>query len=212
MTITVFGATGQVGKRILKLALAQDYTVRAFARDISTLYVEAEHNKNLQPIQGYVFNEQEVFDAINGADAVLSVLGGSFDGQDKARSLGIKNIIAQMKKAGLKRIIALGGFGVLSAPNGDFLIDQPGYPEQYLPVGREHLQAYLYLRDSGLDYTFVCSPDIVNAEETGKYISRATYPPEPNNGNIHAGDIAQFMLKELKDNSYVKQKVGLSSL
>ena len=48
---------------------------------------------------------------IKESDAVLEGAIGGADGADKARSLGIKNIIAQMEKTGLKRIIALGGFG-----------------------------------------------------------------------------------------------------
>ncbi len=34
MTITVFGATGQVGKEVVKQALAKSYKVIAFGRDI----------------------------------------------------------------------------------------------------------------------------------------------------------------------------------
>jgi len=37
MIITVFGATGQAGKRIVSMALAKGYTVRAFGRNIEGL-------------------------------------------------------------------------------------------------------------------------------------------------------------------------------
>jgi hypothetical protein len=39
-----------------------------------------------------VFDEAEVFEAIENSDAVISVLGGGFDGIDKTRSLGIKTL------------------------------------------------------------------------------------------------------------------------
>src|SRR5690348_7629400 len=116
MILTVFGATGQVGKRIVRYALAKGHTVRAFGRNITKLIDEDIRNDQLKAIKGAVFDEGEVLNAISGADAVLSVLGGSFDGIDKARSLGMKNIVAQMEKAGVKRIIALGNFGILSSP------------------------------------------------------------------------------------------------
>ncbi len=212
MIITVFGATGQVGKRIVSQALAAGHYVRAFGRNVAGLIDEDMRNNQLEAIQGYVFNDTDVFDAVEGADAVLSVLGGAFDGADKTRSLGIQHIATQMEKAKVKRIIALGGYGVLEAPGGGFLIDQPGYPEQYIPVGKEHLQAYLNLRNSPLDYTFVCAPDIQDEDGRGSFITAADYPPVPNHFKIAAGDIARFMLEELKDNRFIKQRVGISNI
>jgi uncharacterized protein len=198
MKITVFGATGQVGIEIVKQALWRKHSVTAFGRNVYNLKIEDEH---LHVFKGALFDEAEVLEAITGADAVLSAIGGAFDGSDKARSLGIKNIIVQMKKAGVKRIIALGGMGILNADEQTLLIDTPGYPK-----------AYEHLKESGLDWTFVCSPDIMNAGPTGNYITSKDYPPTPNKFRIHAGDLAQFMLTELEENDYVQARVGISSL
>jgi putative NADH-flavin reductase len=212
MIITVFGATGQVGKRAVQQALAEGHTVRAFGRNIVDLIDKDLHEERFHAIKGHVFDEAEVLEAITGSNAIISTLGGSFDGKDKTRSLGIKNIIAQMEKAGVQRIVALGGLGVLDTEDGTNLIDAPGYPLEYKPVGLEHLQAYLYLKESNLDWTFVCSPNILNEDRTGNYITNADYPPTPNKGAIAAGDLADFMLKELKDNEFLKKKVGISRL
>ena len=211
MIITVFGATGQVGKRIVNQALGRGHTVKAFGRNVTQLIDEDQQNNNLQAIHGYVFDEHDVFNAVQHADAVLSALGGAFDGTDKTRSLGIKNIIQQMQNAGVKRIMALGGAGVLSAPNGDYIINQPDYPPEYLPVGREHLQAYLYLKESGLDWTFICSPDIHNADATYNYITSVNYPPQPNHNRINAGDLADCMLQEAENPQHLHQRVGISA-
>jgi putative NADH-flavin reductase len=211
MTITVFGATGQVGIRIVRLALAKGYKVKAFGRSIEEMIDEDLRNDNFEAIKGYVFDEKEVYNAVNGADVVFSALGGSFDGTDKTRSLGLKNIVTQMEKAGVKRIIAVGGMGILNANEETFLIDTPGYPEIYLPVGREHLKAFFVLQASSLDWTFVCPPDIKTEEATGLYYTNANYPPEKNNYRITAGDLALFMLTEAVENKYVKQRVGISN-
>jgi putative NADH-flavin reductase len=211
MTITVFGATGQVGLRIVRLALAKGHKVRAFGRHIEDMIDEDLRNDNFEAIKGYVFDEAEVYHSVQGSDVVLSALGGSFDGTDKSRSLGLKNIVTQMTKAGLKRIIAVGGMGILNANEDTFIIDTPGYPEIYLPVGREHLKAFFVLQASALDWTFVCPPDIRNEEATGLYYTNASYPPEKNNYRITAGDLALFMLNEAEENKYVKQRVGISN-
>lgn len=209
MTIIVFGATGMVGKQLVQQALFNGYTVKAFGRNVfSELDMEA---KNLELVKGALFDEKEVYNAIKGCDAVLSALGGSADGTDKTRTLGIKNIITQMKKAGVKRIVAVGGLGVLNADENSLLIEQEDYPKQYLAVGLEHKKAYEYLNDSGLDWTFVCCPDILDQPVTGAFITNANYPPEPNNYKINAGDLAMFMLNELRKNEYVKERVGISN-
>lgn len=212
MIISVFGATGQVGKRIVHYGLAKGHTIRAFGRNVTSLIDHDNRNTNLEAIKGAVFDEGEVLNAVTGADAVLSALGGSFDGTDKTRSLGIKNIVSQMEKAGVHRIVALGNFSILSAPDGSFIIDQPNYPKEYLPVGLEHLQAYLYLRESNLNYTFVCSPDIKDEDATEKYIISETYPPTPNKSYITAGDLAHFMVNEAPQQNHNKKRVGISAV
>jgi uncharacterized protein len=209
MKITVFGATGQVGVEIIKQGLWRKHNVTAFGRNVFDLKMEDEH---LHLFKGTLFDEEEVLEAVTGTDAVLSAIGGAFDGSDKARSLGIKNIITQMKKAGVKRIIAVGGMGILNADEQTLLIDTPTYPPQYLPVGNEHRKAYEYLQTSELDWTFVCSPDIINEGPTGNYITSKDYPPQPNRFRINAGDLAQFMLNELELNEFIKVRVGISEV
>lgn len=117
-----------------------------------------------------------------------------------------------MKKAGIRRIVALGGMGILNADEHTLLIDTPSYPTEYIPVGNEHRKAYEYLLNSDLDWTFVCSPDIINDGPTGNYITSRNYPPMPNRYKINAGDLAQFMLNELEKNEFVKTRVGISAV
>jgi len=214
MTITVFGATGQVGKQIVSQALALGYTVRAFGRSIESLIDKDAANENLVAIKGYVFDATDVYEAVKGTDAVLSALGGAFDGTDHTRSLGMKNIIAQMKKAGVKRIVALGGMGILNAAeqDGELLIEQADYPEEYKPVGLEHLAAFRALEASDLVWTFVCSPDILDQPGNRQYISAANYPPKPNHYQIAAGDLADCMLQCVRKQQYLQERVGISRL
>lgn len=209
MKLTVFGATGQVGLQVIKQALWQQHEVTAFGRNVFDIKMD---DPNLHLFKGALFDEEDVAAALQDSNAVISAIGGAFDGSDKARSLGIKTIIAQMKKAGIRRIIALGGMGILNADEDTLLMDTPSYPAEYIPVGNEHRKAYEYLRDSDLDWTFVCSPDIINDGPTGNYITSHNYPPVPNRYKINAGDLAQFMLNELEKNEYVKARVGISAV
>lgn len=209
MKLIVFGATGQVGVQLVKQALWRGYEVKAYGRNVFDLKIEDE---KLELVKGALFDAGEVLHALKGCDVVLSVIGGAFDGTDKTRSLGMKNIVEQMKKAKVKRIVALGGMGVLNITDEKMLLDEKDYPKEFLPVGMEHRKAYEHLLASGLDWTFVCSPDIVNDGPTGSYVTSKDYPPQPNKNFIHAGDLAQFMLNELEKNEFVKSRAGISAI
>ena len=209
MIVTIFGATGTVGKQLVKHALFQGYTVRAFGRNVFT--ASFTDHKELQLIQGALFDAAQVLDAIKGADVVLSALGGSFDGLDKSRSLGMKNITEQMSHAGVKRIIAIGGMGCLDGSNHKLIMEQPEFPAQYLAVSNEHLEAYHFLKASSLTWTFVCPPDIMNEDASGTYHTAASIPPTSNQYKINAGNLAMFMVDEIKKNEYLLQRVGISN-
>jgi uncharacterized protein len=209
MTITIFGATGMVGKELVQQALNKNHIVRAFGRNVYTSGFE-EH-ENLRLVPGALFDQGQVYDVINGSDAVLSAVGGSIDATDKTRSLGMKNIVAQMERAGTKRIIAIGSAGLLDATDDEMIMNMPTFPKQLIPVSLEHYKAYESLKHSKLDWTFVCAPDIIYAGVTGMFYTAAKTLPTPNNNKINSGDLAMFMLNELAKDQYVRERVGISN-
>lgn len=212
MTVTVFGATGRVGKYIVRMALAKGYNVKAFGRNIENLIDADLNNDKLETIKGFVFDETDVLKAVSGSDVIFSALGGGIDGTDKTRSLGIKNITEQMLKAGVKRILAVGGMGSLKDDEYEYRLNRPDYPAVFRAVSAEHFQAYQYLKVSDLDWTFVCPPDIKDGAATENYIISEEYKPVPYVNKIFAGDIADFMLKEAELNQYINKRVGICSL
>jgi putative NADH-flavin reductase len=209
MQLIIFGSTGMVGKQLVTQALHMRHQVKAFGRNVFT--TDFPKNDSLELIQGALFDEKQVLEAIEGCDGILSSLGGDNNITDVTRSLGMKNIVAQMQHAGVTRIVAVGGMGSLNADEETLIMDTDGFPEQFLPVSREHYKAYQILKSSGLDWTMVCPPDIINAGPTGEFITNADYPPTPNLYKINAGDLALFMLNEISKREFVHQKVGISN-
>lgn len=210
MTITVFGATGQVGSQVVKQALAKGYTVRAFGRNVESLIDKDLRNDHFEAVKGYVFDEKDVLNAVKNVDAVVSCLGGAFDGIDKTRSLGIKNIVHQMEKATIDRVVAIGGLGVLDFDDETLLMDTPDYPEAYKPVSVEHLAALKTLETSSLDWTFICPPNILDKDFTGNYVTAENVVPEQNFGEINAGDLADCILNIIEKKAFIKAKIGIS--
>lgn len=208
MKLIVFGATGMMGKELVNQALYNGNSVKAYGRNVFT--ESLPKNDQLELVQGALFDEGQVYNALKGCDAVLSAIGGEAGSGDKTRSLGMKNIVLQMKKASIKRIVAIGGMGILESADGKLIMEQEDFPPGYYAVSQEHLKAYNLLKESGLEWTFVCPPVIEQAEPTGVFTTAANTLPEPNHYSINSGDLALFMLKELEKKEYLHQKVGIS--
>ncbi|MEJ7589050.1 MAG: NAD(P)H-binding protein, partial [Ferruginibacter sp.] len=91
MKVIIFGATGIAGKELVKQAIFKGYHVKAFGRNVFTAGLPK--SDLLEILQGALFDEGQVYKAIKGCDAVLSVLSGDASGTDLTRSLGMKNIV-----------------------------------------------------------------------------------------------------------------------
>ena len=72
MKLTIFGAAGRTGILLVQQALDADHDVVALVRTPSKLSIK---NERLTVVQGDVANLSDVEKVVEGADAVLSVLG-----------------------------------------------------------------------------------------------------------------------------------------
>ncbi len=208
MTITIFGATGKVGKQLVKQALFAGHIVHAYGRNVHELIDEAEQNENLHLIKGGLFDKSDIEAAVKGADIVLSALGGALDGNDNTRSLGMKYIVEAMEKKEVNRIVAIGGIGCLQADEDTLIAETESFPEEYKTVTEEHLKALHYLRISALDWTFICPSTIIDGDVTGIYQTKLDYAVNGAN-TITTGNLAQCMLNEAVQNNYLQAKVGV---
>ena len=209
MKIAIFGSTGLVGKELVKQALLMGYKVNAFGRNVYS--ADFAENEALSLFTGALFDADQVYRALKGCDAVLSALGGGTRGEDKTRSLGMKNIVSQMEKASIKRIVAIGGMGILENDAGVLLYESKNFPPEYVPVSVEHFKAYKFLKDSALDWTIVCPPIIVDKDVTGIFKTAGDKMPSSQQNYILKGDLSLFMLNEVSKNEYIKKRVGISN-
>ncbi len=209
MKIVIFGATGLVGKQLIKLALFQGHSVIAYGRNVLELMADEERHENLELIKGGAFDKSDIEKTIKGTDVVLSALGGAMDGTDNTRSLGMKYIVEAMEKNGVKRIVAIGGAGCLQATDDKLEYEMDNFPPALVAVTLEHLKALDHLKDSNLNWTFVCPPAIHDAEVTGIYKTNNEYAT--GSFSINSGDLAQFMLNEAVQNDFLKTRVSIGN-
>ena len=206
MKVLIFGATGTTGKEIVKQALDLGYDVSAFVRNPDKLKLE---HKNLTVIQGDVMNPASVDEAVRGHEVVISSLGAGAKGN--VRSEGTQNIIRAMEKADVRRFISQSTLGV-----GDSRGNLNLY-WKYVMFGLlirkaflDHVKQETYIQQSRLDWTIVRPGALTDGEKTGKYRHGFSGQDRSTKLKISASDVADFMLKQLSTEAYLRKSPGLS--
>lgn len=158
---------------------------------------------------GNVLVESDVDATVAGTTAIISALGtDDFRNPGNLLSQGMLNIVAAAKRHGVRRIIALGGGGALDSPNGGLRSEQPDFPKVFAQITLQHQGTWRALRESGLDWTFVCTPDLTDAPGTGNIRALADMMPE-NGRSISRDDVARFMVEQLDSTEFIGRRVGL---
>ena len=202
MKLIIFGSTGGTGRELVRQALSQGHDVTAFARNPTKL--ELDHD-DVTIVQGDVTEATAVRDAVPGHDAVLCAIGAPALVRTTVRTEGTRNIVAAMKDAGVRRLVCQSSLGV-----GDSLaVPMPLYVKLVFPVvlrrafadheGQEQL-----IRQSELDWTIIRPTKMADGERTGVYRCGLTDTTEKVKVKISRPDVADFMLMQLTDDSYLR--------
>ena len=129
MKIVLIGATGFVGSAILKEALDRGHEVTAIVRHPEKLLPHAQ----LHPQKGDVYNADDVARLVSGHEAVISAFNPGWSNPDiyNQQVKGAGSIINGVKKAGVKRLLFVGGAGSLEVKPGVQSVDLPEFPTEY---------------------------------------------------------------------------------
>jgi len=165
MHITLYGATGRTGSRILSEALSRGHQVAAVVRDPASLAARP----GLTIVQGDATDVDKIVTAIQGSDAVVSALGPP---PDDLHELVVftDNLIAAVAKNHGPRLIVVGGAGTLYVAPGVTLIDSGYLPAEWLGLAKTHLEMLNHLRASDIDWTSFCPAAYFDpGDRTGKF-------------------------------------------
>ncbi len=206
MRLLIFGSTGSIGRQLVKQALEQGHIVTAFVRDATK--VNIKHN-NLQIAQGDVMDPEAVRKAVQGHEAVLCSLGAGRKGT--VRSEGTRNIINAMEQAGIRRFICQSSLGVGdSRGNLSIFWKYIMFGLLLRPAYADHASQENYVRQSHLDWTIVRPGAFTDGERTGQYRHGFSNTDKTTKLKISRADVADFMLKQLTDDTYLHKAPGLS--
>ena len=151
MKVTLFGATGNAGARILKELLARGHDVTAIVRNPAKLNPQA----GLTIRTGDLSDAGKVAEAVQGTEAVVSAYGPGLNSPGDLVG-ATERLVAGIKRAGVKRLLMVGGAGSLEVAPGVQLIDSGYLPEEWKPIALAHRDALEILKASDLDWTSLC--------------------------------------------------------
>lgn len=168
MHIALIGASGFIGSALLKEALARGHQVTALVTRPERL----PHAQGLRPLRADVNDTGALASQLAGHAAVLSAFSGHAQADVQGYYLqGMRSIIAATKRAGVPRLLVVGGAGSLEVAPGRQLLDTPEFPAAYRGTAEGARQALHLLRDEPtLDWTML-SPSAVIApgQRTGRF-------------------------------------------
>jgi len=212
MKIALIGATGFVGAHVLSELTDRGHHVTAIARDITKIDTS---NELVDAVIADVSNEENLIEVVKDHDAVVSAYNAGWTNPDLYNEfLKVSQTIQSgVTKAGVKRLLVVGGAGSLEVAPGLQLIDTPQFPEAY-KAGAGAARDYLNIlkKDTVLDWTFL-SPAIemhpgTSGRKKGSYRTELNNPVFDDKGKsvIAVEDLAVAIADELESPQFIKQR------
>ena len=203
MKIVVFGASGGTGLKVVEQALEAGHTVTAFVRTPSRISLQ---HPGLTLFQGDVMDAAAVEKAIAGQDAVVSTLGPTRPPVPAMMETAARNILAAMKKHGVRRIVSTTGAGIRQPEDKPKLMDHLiGALLNLLAkeVVLDSAENVKLIQSSDRDWTIVRFPRLMDGAHTGKY--RVGYVDKDSSTQFSRADGADFVLKEMTEKKWLRK-------
>ncbi|MFC9246706.1 NAD(P)-dependent oxidoreductase [Streptomyces sp. NPDC057136] len=210
MRLTVFGATGAIGRQLVRQASEAGHEVTAVVRDPARL-PEGLSAADLHAVVR-LDDAEAVRGAVAGRDAVLSGLGSRGRKADGVAERLTGQVLRAMEAEGVRRLLV-----VSAAPVGPEAADEPLLDRamrKAIGAVLKEVYADLTLMEAALarsatDWTSVRPPKLTEGPRTGTY--RTVVGGTPRSGrSISRADVAHAMLALIDDPAAVKQGVGVA--
>ncbi|MET7397602.1 NAD(P)H-binding protein [Dactylosporangium sp. NPDC005572] len=204
MKLTVFGATGGIGRQLITQGLAAGHEITAVARrdpgDLGCEVVVAE-----------LGDHDAIAGAVAGRDAVLSALGPRGTGPSTVQADGARAEVAAMLATGVRRIVSVDAAGRVADAGDSLLMRAVAKPlvQWVLRHGFADLaEAERVLRGSGLDWTLVAPPRLTDG---GHRPYRTVVDRNVRSGRtLSRADVAHAMLRVAGDPATIHRRVNVA--
>ena len=221
MKLTIIAATGGVGRELLEQAVAAGHDVTAVVRN------PGKQSRQVRSVTADMAaaDPAALEPAVAGSGAVLSALGPHSNSDAGIASRGTPAVVAAMKAAGVRRIVAVSAAPVSTVPTPS----RPSPPKHDPGDGffMRHLLSHVasvmlgkvfadlalmedILAGSGLDWTVVRPPQLTGKPLTGRY--RTAFGQNIRGGlSVPRADVAHLMLAVLGRPETIGQAIGIAT-
>lgn len=204
-TVLVMGASSGIGLAATRLALSRGYGVVAFSRSASEISITHD---NLRKMPGDARVEGDVQRALEGVDAVVQALGVRADlrmvtGPVDLFSVATRVLVPAMQASGVKRLIAVTGFGAGRSKVAIGPLQRLGFEIVFGRAYRDKdLQEQLIV-ESDLDWT-IARPGVLTNGLAERNYKALKEPADWRNGIISRANVADFLINQLESEAYLR--------
>src|SRR5712692_10018016 len=201
MNLVVLGATGGTGRLVVERALAAGHTVTALVRSPEKLTLR---NPNFRVIVGQATDSSVLSRAFDGADAVISALGGN----GSVISESTRAIVEAAPKAGVRRIVVL----------SSFLVERDRFdPVTRLLTGlamgsmiKDKSAGEKALRESDLDWTIVYASGLTDGPPSGSVVVLTEGSKWSLSQRIARADVAAWLVQAATSPQTSRRSVSIT--
>jgi uncharacterized protein YbjT (DUF2867 family) len=196
MKIVIFGANGQTGRLLTRRALDAGHSAVAVTRRPGDFPFA---DPRLTAVGADVRDASSLVEIVKGADAVVSTLGVPFSRKPiDTYSVGIRNVVAAMRKTSVRRLVVVSSTGAYPTPNRR---DTPLALQLFEPIITRTIGKTTYddqrrmeaiVRDSGLEWTIVRPSGLFDLPHVTEYIAGEV---DPVGAFTSRSDLADYLVR-----------------
>jgi uncharacterized protein YbjT (DUF2867 family) len=214
--VLVVGASGGTGRATIDALLKRGHRVTAFSRHAESLEVDSDQ-VTLQ--NGDATNPDDVDRAVAGHDAVIITLGitenpirvrlfGAAKTPNDVRSAGTRNVIAAMRKHGVRRLVVQSSYGVGETRGSLRWVERLFFGLLLKPQIADTEVQELEVRESGVDW--VLAQPVHLTDDESQEMPFASAEGQVRDWKISRKGVAEFLALAAQAPEYVGQSVALS--
>jgi len=213
MRITIFGAAGDVGSRVVAEALSRGHEVTAVVRD------PAQFDKlpvSVKAASGDAGNSDDVVRLTSGQDVAISAIRPPTGEEDQLVTI-TKAVLDGVARSGI-RVLVVGGAASLKMPgqNGATVLTATGFlPESLLPIARACFAQHDACRaDTSADWVYLSPPAMLApGKRTGRYRlgSDTLLVDENGDSQISMEDFAVALIDEAENREHSRTRFTVAN-